>query len=125
MKHSIEEVYSINGITGTYTAAYLAANGIQIGSHHTRLQEGYAVKCGYKVAKSFYLTDVTGKRKVFMYGEKTWFDTEEEVAAYRITANANEAEKRLRRIAKKEFADLIDKMSIEEVKAFMEKMGLW
>ena len=125
MKHSIEEVYFINGKAGTYTEAYLIANGIPIGSHHTILQEGYAARCGYKVAKSFYLTDVNGKRKVFMYGEKTWFDTEEEVAAYRITANANEAEKRLRSIAKKQFADLIDKMSIEEVKAFMEKMGLW
>jgi hypothetical protein len=125
MQHSIEEVYSINGKAGTYTAAYLAVNGIQIGSHHTLLQEGYAVKCCYKVVKSFYLTDVNGKRKVFMYGEKTWFDTEEELAAYRITASANEAEKRLRNIAKKAFADLIDKMSIEEVKAFMEKMGLW
>lgn len=125
MQHSIEEVYSINGRTGTYTAAYLAANGIRVGSHHTLLQEGYAVKCGYKVAKSFYLTDVNGKRKVFMYGEKTWFDTEEELFAHRITVAAEMAENRIRNLAKRGLAEMIDGMSVEEVKAFMEKMGLW
>lgn len=125
MKHSIEEVYSINGRNGTYTEAYLAAHGIRIGHYHTLLQEGYATKCLYKVAKEFYLTDVNGKRKVFMYGEKTWFDTEEEVMAYRILTNAEMAEKRLRNIAKKSLADLIDGMTLEEVKMFMEKMGLW
>lgn len=125
MKHSIEEVYYINGRNGTYTAAYLAANNIPIGSRHTLLQEGYAHKCSYKVAPTFYLTEVCGKRKVFMYGEKTWFDTEEELAAYRILASAEMAEKKIRNLAKKGLAEIIDGMSIEEVKAFMEKMGLW
>lgn len=125
MKHSIEEVYYISGRNGTYTAAYLAANNIPICSRHTFLQEGYAHKCSYKVAPTFYLTEVCGKRKVFMYGEKTWFDTEEELAAYRILASAEMAEKKIRNLAKKGLTEMIDGMSIEEVKAFMEKMGLW
>ena len=125
MKHSIEEVYSINGRAGTYTAAYLRAHGIRVGSHHTLLQEGYATKCSYKVAPSFYLTDVNGKRKVFMYGEKTWFDTEEELSAHRIIVAAEMAENRIRNLAKRGLAEVIDGMSVEEVKAFMEKMGLW
>lgn len=125
MKHSIEEVYCINGKNGTYTAAYLVANNIPVGKHHTLLQEGYARKCSYKVAPAFYLTEVSGKRKVFMYGEKTWFDTEEELAAYRILASAEMAEKKIRNLAKKGLAEMIDGLTVEEVKAFMEKMGLW
>ena len=124
MKHSIEEVYSINDKTGTYTAAYLAVNGIQIGSHHTLMQEGYARKCSYKVTPTFYLTDVGGKRKVFMYGEKTWFDTEEELAAHRLLVSAEMAEKKIRNLAKKELAEMIDGASVEEVEALMGKMGL-
>lgn len=125
MMHSIEEVYYINGRSGTYTAAYLIANNIPVGSHHTLLQEGYAHKYSYKVAPTFYLTEVNGKRKVFMYGDKTWFDTEEELAAYRILANAEMAEKKIRNLAKKRLAEMIDGLTIEEIKIFMEKMGLW
>ena len=125
MKHSIEEVYCINGKSGTYTAAYLVANNIPVGKHHTLLQEGYARKCSYKVAPTFYLTEVGGKRKVFMYGEKTWFDTEEELAAYRILASAEMAEKKIRNLAKKGLAEMIDGLTVEEVKVFMEKLGLW
>ena len=60
-----------------------------------------------------------------MYGDKTWFDTEEELAAYRILANAEMAEKKIRNLAKKRLAEMIDGLTIEEVKTFMEKMGLW
>lgn len=125
MKHSIEEVYRINGQNGTYTAAYLVANNIPMGNRFTIGEEGYAFKCDCKVAPTFYLTEVGGKRKVFMYGEKTWFDTEEELAAYRILASAEMAEKKIRNLAKKGLAEMIDKLTIPEVKAFMEKMGLW
>ena len=125
MKHSIEEVYYINGKNGTYTEEYIIANNIPVGKHHTLLREGYAHKCSYKVAPTFYLTEVGGSRKVFMYGEKTWFDTEEELAAHHILASAEMAEKKIRNLAKKELSEMIDGLTVEEIKAFMEKMGLW
>lgn len=126
MKHDIKELYTINGRNGTYTEAYLHAHGIRVGTHHQLLQEGYATKCYYKVSRgTINIIDVCGKRTVYMYGEKTWFDTLEECQAHRIAENAKAAEKRLRIIAKSGLGKKIDEMTIPELRKFMEKMGLW
>jgi hypothetical protein len=71
------------------------------------------------------LVDTNGSCRIYLYGEKTWFDSAVERDAYAIEATAKRAEISLRTSAKKSLSDMIDEMSVDEVKKFMEKMGLW
>ena len=126
MKHNIEELYHINGRKGLYTLEFLTANNIEIGRHHTLFQEGYAMHASHIVGRDVVrVCDATETKEVYMYGEKTWFDSKVERDAYRIEATAKQAEIHLRTLAKKELAKMIDNMSVDEMKKFMEKMGLW
>lgn len=133
MQHDINEIFSIYSTKSKKvvlaTRRYVETNGIfvtrfsrEVGDHLI-----WARPLGSRInnGKPLKALDLEGVKLVWLYGEKTWFDTEEELAAHRILESAKRAENRIRNLAKKGLADLIDGMSVEEVKAFMEKMGLW
>lgn len=133
MKHSINEIFCIynsaNNKRVLATRRYIETNGVFV---VTRPNESkgllvWARPLGYHVnsGKPLKVRDLEGIKLAWLYGEKTWFDTEEELSAHRITVAAEMAENRIRNLAKKGLAEMIDEMSIEEVKALMEKMGLW
>ena len=133
MQHSINEIFSIhnakNNKSVLATRRYIETNGVfvitkrrEIGEHLVWASPlSYHVNCG----KPLKVLDLEDIKLVWLYGEKTWFDTEEELAAHRILVSAEMAEKKIRNLAKKGLAEMIDGLTIPEVKAFMEKMGLW
>lgn len=133
MQHSITEIFRIsnanNNRTVLATRRYIETNGIFVITR-SRESEGHLVwarplNSHLNNNKPLKLLDLEGEKLVWLYGEKTWFDTEVELQAHRIEVSAQRAEMRLRNIAKKGLSDLVDNMTIEEVKVFMEKMGLW
>ena len=133
MKHSINEIFCIynaaNNKRVLATRRYIETNGVFVVTR-PRESDGHLVwarplsshlNCG----KPLKVLDLEDIKLAWLYGEKTWFDTEEELSAHRILVAAEMAENRIRNLAKKELAEMIEEMSVEEVKAFMEKMGLW
>lgn len=133
MKHSINEIFCIynsaNSKRVLATRRYIETNGVLVATrpHESKGLLVWARPLGYHVnsGKPLKVRDLEGIKLAWLYGEKTWFDTEEELSAHRITVAAEMAENRIRSLAKKGLAEMIDEMSVEEVKAFMEKMGLW
>ena len=89
MKHYFEELYQIphkTKTTRTYTyctKAYIEANGIELGNprHLFEYEKAYPLRS--MTGKGFNLHDINGVSRKYMYGEKTYFDTEEELAEYR------------------------------------------
>jgi hypothetical protein len=107
---------------------YIKANNIP----HFRDTDHYEAKWYYYTCTNINnpkreatLVSTNGSRRIYLYGEKTWFDSAVERDAYAIEATAKRAEISLRTSAKKSLSNMIDDMSIDEVKKFMEKMGLW
>lgn len=133
MKHSINEIFGIYNAKGDKkvlaTRRYIETNGVFVVTRRCE-SEGHLVwarplSSHLNHGKPLKVLDLEGVKLVWLYGEKTWFDTEEELSAHRILVAAEMAENRIRNLAKKGLAEMIDEMSVEEVKAFMEKMGLW
>lgn len=133
MKHSINEIFSIHNAKNNKkvlaTRRYIETNSIFVitRSHES---EGHLVwarplSSHMNYGKPLKVLDLEDIKLVWLYGEKTWFDTEEELSAHRIIVAAEMAENHIRNLAKRGLAEMIDGMSVEEVKAFMEKMGLW
>lgn len=133
MKHSINEIFCIynsaNSKRVLATRRYIETNGVFVVTrpHESKGLLVWARPLGYHVnsGKPLKVLDLENVKLAWLYGEKTWFDTEEELSAHRILVAAEMAENRIRNLAKKGLAEMIDEMSVEEVKAFMEKMGLW
>ena len=133
MKHSINEIFSICNAKSNKkvlaTRRYIETNGVFVITRR-RESEGHLVwarPLSYHTnsGKPLKVLDLEGTKLVWLYGEKTWFDTEEELSAHRIVVAAETAENRIRNLAKKRLAEMIDEMFVEEVKTLMEKMGLW
>lgn len=134
MRHEVTEIYTVTIKTKVSyrhiycTMDYIKANNIP----HFRDTDHYEAKWYYYTCTNINnpkreatLTDTNGSRRIYLYGEKTWFDSAVERDAYAIEATAKRAEVSLRTSAKKSLSDMIDEMPVEEVKKFMEKMGLW
>lgn len=89
MKHYFEGLYQIphkakTAHTYTYcTKAYVEANKIELGNPRHGFECEKAYPLNSMTGKGFNLHDVDGVSRKYMYGEKTYFDTEEELAEYR------------------------------------------
>ena len=116
MMHTYEELYKING-QKLYTWDYIEANNIPKSNRHDNT--GWS-KCYYlgpdKGTKNIHTAQ--GMRVVYTYGEKTWFDTEEERDAYRAERNAERAEETKRNKMLKVIMEHYKTLSTEE----LEKM---
>ena len=92
MMHTYNELFVIGGKNGYYTEDYLVANNIPMGK--SMREEGKArpaLSIGTdKGTKTIHTA--AGKRTVYTYGEKTWFDEEAERDAYRAQRNAEREE---------------------------------
>ena len=114
MKHSIKELYKINGAK-FYTEDYLAKYDIP-------KAKSYALEAGWSVARylspntdEFRIYTVEGVKIGYAYGEKTWFDTREERDAYRAEQKiAREASGRKNKVIKK-ITEKLKTMSEEEL----------
>jgi len=85
MKHSITELYRIEGYKGLYTKEYLECEQIQILKRIGKHTFGKAQQCQYIVNAKGVATlhEPLSERTIYLYGEKTWFDTQEERDAYK------------------------------------------
>lgn len=114
MMHSYKELYKIGG-TGFYTRDYLIANNIHMGK--TFKEEGKARPCVSlgtdKGTKNIYTAK--GKRVIYTYGEKTWFDTEAERDAYRAQRNAEREEETQKNKLLKTIMEHYKGMSVEQL----------
>lgn len=133
MKHSVLEIFRIenaNNKTVVFATRRFIENSDIIILQYCDKPNNHLVwarPMGYRVnnGKPLRVLDIEGEKLAWFYGEKIWFDSVEELAAHRILVSAERAENQIRKMAKNSLSEVIDKMSIEEVKAFMEKMGLW
>ena len=127
MKHSIHELYYTATIkegtfyrTYTYfTEGYRKANNIQLTKRFNPIDDGMAHRVNSKMGDSFVLLDTNGERRVYLYGEKTWFDAKEERDAYREKMRDERAEEIARNKVKKEITAMLDKMTIEELQVVL------
>lgn len=127
MKHSITELYYTatikeGNICHTYiyfTERYRKANKIQLTKRFNPIDDGMAHRLYSKMGDSFVLLDTNGKRRVYLYGEKTWFDTKEERDAYREETNKERAQETARNKVKKALDEKLDQMTIEELQALL------
>ena len=118
MMHTYKELYKIGG-KGYYTEDYLIANNIPMGKCFS--DEGKARRCVSlgtdKGTKTIYTAQ--GKRMIYTYGEKTWFDTETERNAYRAQRNADREEEIKRNEMLKAIMERYKTMSTEELEQVM------
>ena len=119
MKHSHKELYKIEGIQGVFTAE--AAKEFY---NKYPILDIYLLPANPEPAKGYRKVwmDVnkTTSKIVYTYGEKTWFDTEEERDNYRIEQNKLREEKHLRAVVMQEIKNELAKCDIEELKKFAE-----
>lgn len=122
MKHNISELYRIEGQQGTYSADYLFANNIRVPKNYCDLTDGDAWHLIAKQSTNGKLTVHTayGVRVVYMFGEKTFFDTYEEVLQAKAEYQKLRAEQARRRIA----LEKLEKLSTANLEKLVEKLGL-
>ena len=122
MKHSVEELYRIDG-KGTYTWDYIEANNIPKAKSCSG-EGGYRSKGWVSSSKDYVkITTAEGVRVVYFYGEKTWFDTKEERDAYRVE-RAAEREHLIKRnkvlkIINEKIATHLDTLTTEQLEALL------
>ena len=118
MMHTYKELYQIGG-KGYYTEDYLIANNIPMGKCFS--DEGKARRCVSLSTDKGTKTICTaqGKRTIYTYGEKTWFDTEAERDAYRTQRNADREEEGKRNKMLKAIMEHYKTLSTEELEQVM------
>ena len=118
MMHTYKELYQIGG-KGYYTEDYLIANNIPMGKRFS--DEDKARPCVYlgtdKGTKN--IITANGKRTVYTYGEKTWFDTEAERDEYRAQRNTEREEETKRNTMLKTIMEYYKTLSTEELEQVM------
>lgn len=122
MKHNISELYRIEGQQGTYSADYLFAHNIRVPKNYRDMTDGDAWHLISKQGTNGKLTVHTayGIRVVYMFGEKTFFDTYEEVLQAKAEYQKLRAEQARRRIA----LEKLEKLSTANLEKLVEKLGL-
>lgn len=117
MKHSLSEIYNIQGLDGVFTTE-AAAEAEKMGY---RVYHPYTCPAGKKGYRKLYLDwNKTSYKLIYPLGEKAWFDTEEERANYRIEQSKIKEEKRARLMIKKEIEQELLNYSSEELKKVLE-----
>ena len=122
MKHSIKELYKING-KGIYSWDYIEANNIPKAKSCSG-EDGYREQLYVNSNKGILkVTTTEGIKIVYLYGEKTWFDSEEERDAYRVE-RAAEREHLIKRnkvlkIINEKIATHLDTLTTEQLEALL------
>ena len=115
MMHSIDELYKING-QKFYTEDYIITHNIpkckRIGDRNGWSKASYT---GSDPKGYINIYTANGQKKGYLFGEKTWFDTEEERDAYRAHRNAQMAENSKRNKILKAIMAHYESMNTEEL----------
>jgi hypothetical protein len=130
MKHAITEIYAIyneiNNQKKLATLDFIQENEIVIATPRNRGSHlVYARPCSGHVNnnKPVKVLDAHNKTKLlYLFGEKTWFDTQEELDQHRAEYQAQRAEETARNKAKKEIAAILDTMSTAEIEAILASL---
>ncbi|MBR2433184.1 MAG: hypothetical protein IKB21_01085 [Clostridia bacterium] len=132
MKHSIEELYSLrNGNhRSLMTKEYCKANGIIIATDRAVWKACQKSGAIYAMPahshnnnnKPVKVLDVNGIKLIYLFGEKTYFDTQEELDSYREVFHKEQAKEREINKLKKELLAKVEGMSAEELKKIIEKI---
>lgn len=117
MKHSINELYAIDG-KGTYHQSYLDS----IDTTGCRIIHKHFIINNPKNDGTFYYITAEGKVKAWLYGEKTWFDTKEERDEYRAQRNAEMDERAKRKTLINRVLNYCENLSDEELIDFLNKI---
>lgn len=132
MKHSIEELYSLRNSDNRslITEEYCKANGIIIATDRAvwkacqKSGEIYAMHAHshQNNNKPVKVLDVNGIKLIYLFGEKTYFDTQEELDSHRKAFQEQQAKEREINKLKKELLAKVEGMSAEELKKIIEKI---
>lgn len=130
MKHDVNELFRIfNGTTTVRyaTKAYVEANNIPTPDFKTTCKmeekgELCAFPAIYITNKKPAIHDVDGIRVAYMYGEKTWFDTAEELNAHREVENEKRAIEIERNKIIKEINEILKEKSLEQLEMILTKI---
>jgi hypothetical protein len=114
MKHTYHELYRING-KGYYTEDYIKAHNISVCNAFGETGEAHRCRSIGVDKGTKKIHDIGGVRVVYTYGEKTWFDSEEERDAYRATMNEARAEQTKKNNLLKIIMAHYESMSIEQL----------
>lgn len=128
MKHNIEELYRVynntNNKSKLVTLEYVQANNIATPS--LRDKNKHLVYARPEIAhvnnnKPVKVLDVNDTIKlVYLFGEKTYFDSQEELDAYRQEFQKEQALSKERNAVKKEILAKLEGFSTEELKKILE-----
>lgn len=132
MKHSIEELYSLRNSDNRslMTKEYCKANGIIIATDRAVWKACQKSRATYAMHahshhnnnKPVKVLDVNGIKLIYLFGEKTYFDTQEELDSYREVFHKEQAKEREINKLKKELLAKMKGMSAEELKKIIEKI---
>lgn len=132
MKHSIEELYSLRNSDNRslMTEEYCKANGIIIATDRVvwrACQKNGATYAMPAIShqnnnKPVKVLDVNGIKLIYLFGEKTYFDTQEELDSHRKAFQEQQAKEREINKLKKELLAKVEGMSAEELKKIIEKI---
>jgi hypothetical protein len=132
MKHNINELYTLENVTTAKkiaTLEYCKANAIPVVSWKLaqvcrRDNIPCAIPCSHYVSngKPLRVLDENGSKFVYMFGEKTYFDTQEELDSHRKAFQEQQAKEREINKLKKELLAKVEGMSAEELKKIIEKI---
>lgn len=132
MKHSIRELYNLRNSNNRslMTEEYCKANGIIIATDRAvwkACQKNGAIYAMSAIShnnnnKPVKVLDVNGIKLIYLFGEKTYFDTQEELDNYREIFHAEQTKEREINKLKKELLAKVAEKSAEELKKIIEKI---
>lgn len=113
MMHTYKELYKING-RGYYTADYIIANNVPKAIEYEEEGWSHCVSLGTdKGVKNVHTAK--GKKTVYTYGEKTWFDTAKERDAHREAMAQERVEQTKRNKLLKTIKEHYEEMTTEQL----------
>ena len=110
MIHSISELYRVQGSNKLLTKEAAELLHLHIYRAPYKTHSGDAVK----------VYDVDGIKIIYMFGEKTWFDTQEELNEYRARYHAEQELKEERRRVQNAIIAELNKMSTEQLREVLK-----
>lgn len=121
MKHNMNELFHIKGDPKIYSAK--AVEFVNQPKLASKAQKGDAVRINSKTnnGKPFRIFDEIGSKEYrlgYLYGEKTWFDTQKELDDHRKKSQ----EERIKTSKKNELLKKLEKLSISELEKLVNKM---
>lgn len=134
MMHSISEIYTLYNCENKIryaTAEYVEANKISAPDDYRMYRKMLAagIRCTHPTNshmnnnKPVKILDVNGIKEIYLFGEKTWFDTAEELAAHREEYQRECAEQKAKNKVKKEIISILDGMELQDLEILLAKLS--